>query len=165
MNKKKMIKSTLIFGLFFLALGGWLLHYRIHPLTKGAVNYIPFISGIVGVFCLPFLFSFRKTLNFAYILNGFQAILATIVMGHFSMNHFEGPLTITNIILNTLFADIGIAWAKFAVGKALYDLEYLKSDADIVSKKRYFRYPNMGWWWVHLVGLTAVYAAGNIIWK
>jgi len=165
MNKKKMIKSTLIFGLFFLALGGWLLHYRIHPLSKGAVYYIPFISGIVGVFILPFLFLSRKTLNLAYILNGFQAILATVIMGHFSIRHFDGPLTLTNIILNTLLADIGLAWAKFAVGKALYDLEYLKSEADTVSKGRYFRYPNMGWWWVHLVGLTAVYAAGNIILK
>jgi hypothetical protein len=165
MNKKKIIKSTLIWGLFFLSLGGWLLHYRIHPLTKASVNYIPFISGILGVFCLPFLFLSRKTLNLAYLVNGFQAILATIVMGHFSIVHFEGPLSITNVILNTLFADIALAWAKFAVGRALYDLEYLKSDSDLVSKKRYFRYPNMGWWLVHLVGLMAVYAAGNILWK
>jgi hypothetical protein len=114
---------------------------------------------------VPFLFWRRKTLNLAYILNGFQAILATILMSDFSIDHFQGPLTLSNIILNTLFADICLAWAKFAVGKALYDLEYLKSDADTVSKGRYFRYPNLGWWLVHLIGLTAVYAAGNILWK
>jgi len=165
MNRKKMIKATLVFGLLVLALGGWLLHYRIHPVIKGAVYYIPFIFGITSVFCLPFLFWFRKTLNFAYILNGFSVILGTILMGHFSISHFQGPLTAKNIIVNTLFADITLAWGKFALGKALYDLEYLKSDADTVSKGRYFRYPNMGWWWVHLIGLAAVYTAGNILWK
>ena len=86
-------------------------------------------------------------------------------MGYFSIVHFEGTLAITSIFLNTLFADICLAWAKFAVGKALYDIEYLKSDSDTVLKGRYFRYPNMGWWWVHLVGLTVVYAAGNLLWK
>jgi len=165
MNKKKILKLTLIFELFVLGLGGWLLHYRIHPLTKGAIYYIPFISGIVSVFCLPILFWFRKTLNVAYIINGFLVIIGTILMANFSIKYFQGPLTLTNIIVNTLFADIALAWGKFGVGKALYVLEYLKSDADTVSKGRYFRYPNLGWWWAHLVGLTAVYVAGNLLWK
>jgi hypothetical protein len=165
MNKKKMIKITLIFELCVLGLGGWLLHYRIHPPVKGEVYFIPFFSGIVSVFCLPLLFWFRKTLNLAYIINGFLVIIGTIMMAHFSIKNFQGPLTLTNIIVNTLFADIALAWGKFGVGKAMYVLEYLKSDADTVSKGRYFRFPNMGWWWVHLVGLAAVYTAGNILWK
>jgi len=162
MNKKTMLKITLIFELFVLGLGGWLLHYRIHPFTKGTIYYIPFIFGIVSVFCLPLLFWFKKTLNAAYILNGFLVIIGTILMADFSIDNFQGPLTLKNIIVNTLFADIALAWGKFGVGKALYTLASLKSDADTVSKGRYFRYPNMGWWWVHLIGLTAVYAAGNI---
>lgn len=165
MNKKGMIKATLITGLVLLSLGGWLLHYRIHPLDKAAINYAPFVSGILGVFVLPFLFSSRKTLNLAYLLNGFQVILATVLMGDFSIVHFEGPLTPVTIVMNTLLVDIGIAWAKFCIGKAVYDLEYLRTDVDTVSRGRYFRWPNMGWWWVHLAGFAAVYAAGRILWK
>lgn len=40
MNRKKIIKSVLVIALFFLALGGRLLHLRIHPLVKDADNII-----------------------------------------------------------------------------------------------------------------------------
>jgi hypothetical protein len=165
MNRKKMLKVTLIAGLFCLALGGWLLHLRIHPLVKGADYYIPFISGIISVFCIPLLFWFRRTINLAYIANGFLVIIGTITMAQFSIVNFKVPVTAVNIIVNTLFADIAILWGKFAIGKAIFDLELLKSDADTARKGRFFRYPNMGWWLVHLFALALVYALGNIIWK
>jgi len=165
MNRKKMIKVTLIASLFFLALGGWLLHLRIHPPARGADYFIPFVAGIVSVFCLPFLFYFRPTLAFAYVVNGFLVIIGTIIMAYFSIVNFQGPITASNIILNTTFADIMILWGKFSVGKTLFDLEFLKSDTDVVAKGRFFRYPNMGWWWVHLVALAAVYTLGKILWK
>jgi len=86
-------------------------------------------------------------------------------MSHFSIAHFKGPVTLDAILFNTLLADIAILWAKFALGKALFDLEFLKSDADTMGKGRFFRYPNMGWWWVHLFALGLVYALGNFFWK
>lgn len=165
MNRKRMIKTALIAGLFFLALGGWLLHLRIHPLKNGEENIIPLILGIVSVFFTPFLFCFRPTINLAYILNGFSAIIGTITMAHFSIVHFQGPLTALSIILNTTFADIAVLWGKFAIGQAVFGLEFLKSDTDKLPKGRFFRYPNMGWWWVHLFALAIVYALGNIFWK
>jgi len=165
MNRKRVIKKTLIVSLFFLALGGWLLHLRIHSPVKDADYFIPFVAGIGSAFCLPFLFCFRPTLTVAYIINGFLVIIGTITMTHFSIVRFQGPTTAANIILNTLFADILILWGKFAVGKALFDLEFLRSDTDVVARGRFFRYPNMGWWWVHLAALTAVYALGKFIWK
>jgi len=58
-----------------------------------------------------------------------------------------------------------LLWAKFAAGKALYNLEFLKSDTDTVPGGRFLRYPNMGWWCVHLIVITIVYALGNILWK
>jgi len=155
----------LIAGFFFLAFGGWLLHLRIHPLVKNADNIIPFILGIVSVFCLPILFWFDNTVALAYIVNGFLAIVGTIIMAQFSIVNFKGPLTPENIILNSTFADIAILWGKFAVGKALFDLGYLRSDKDVVAKGRFFRYPNMGWWWIHLFGLTIAYTLGNVFWK
>jgi len=86
-------------------------------------------------------------------------------MAQFSIVNFKGPLTFESIILNSTFADIAILWGKFSVGKAIFDLEYLKTDKDAAAKGRFFRYPNMGWWWIHLFALSAVYALGNIFWK
>ncbi len=165
MNRKKMIKTTLVAGLFFIALGGWLLHLRIHPPVKDADFLIPCISGIVSVFCLPLLFWFRRTSALAYVINGFLVIIGTITMAHFSIAHFQGPISALNIIINTTLADIAILWGKFAIGKALFDLEFLKSDADPAEKGRFFRYPHMGWWWAHLFALALVYTLGKIIWK
>ncbi len=155
----------LVAGIFLLALGGWLLHLRIHPLVKNADNVIPLISGIISVFCIPLLFWFSSTVTIAYVVNGFLVILGTITMAQFSILNFKGPLTSENVILNSLLADIGVLWSKFALGKALFDLEFLRSDQELAAKGRFFRYPNMGWWWVHLFALTAVYSLGNIFWK
>ncbi len=165
MNKKKKVKIMLIGSLFFLALGGLFLHLRIHSLTRNQSNFIPFITGMISVLCLPVLFWFRRTITLAYIINGFFVIIGMITMTHFSIVNFSSPVTFTGIFLNTTFADISILWGKFAVGKALFDLEFLKSDMDVAAKGRFFRYPNMGWWWVHLFAMATVYALGNILWK
>lgn len=165
MNRKRMIKNALIAGLFFLAFGGWFLHLRIHPLKNNEANIIPLVSCIVSVFFIPLLFCFRQTLNLAYILNGFSVIIGTITMAHFSIAHLQGPILPLTIILNTTLADIVILWAKFAIGQAVFSLEFLRPDADTVIKGRFFRYPNMGWWWVHLFALAIVYASGNILWE
>jgi hypothetical protein len=165
MNKKKLIKITLILGLFSVCLGGWLLHLRIHPPAKNAAYLIPFFSGLISVFALPVFFWFRGTVTLGYIVDGFLVIFGTITMAHFSIAHFEGPVTLTKLLTNTLFADIAVLWGKFALGRGLYLLEFLKADTDSLPKGRYFRYPNMGWWWVHLAGMSVIYALGNILWK
>lgn len=165
MTRKNMLKNTLIAGLFFLALGGWLLHLRIHSPAKDADNLIPFIFGLISVFAVPVLFCFRKTATWAYILNGFSVIVGTVTMAHFSIVHFQGPLTPIEIIMNTTLADIAILWGKFTLGKAIFDLQGLRNDTDMAAKGRFIRYPHMGWWWVHLVGFALVYTLGNILWK
>ncbi|MDD5774639.1 MAG: hypothetical protein PHS64_01705 [Candidatus Omnitrophica bacterium] len=165
MNKKSLIRMSLVLCLFFLTFGGWLLHVKIHPLDKNSANFIPFIIGIVNFSIVPLLFCFSRTTALAYIVNGFFAIIGTIVMAHFSIVHFEGPVTPVNVMMNTLFADIVILWANFAVGKALFHLNTFRAEGDRVTGGRFFRYPNMGWWWVHLAGASVVYYLGNLIWK
>lgn len=155
----------LIVGLFLLAFGGLLLHTIIHPAFLRSYGFVPLVAGILSVILVPLLFWFRPTVQYAYVINGFLVILGTIAMAHFSIFHFSGPLTIGNILFKTLLADISILWGKFAVGKALFDLELLSTDKDTIPKGRYFRYPNMGWWWVHLLAWSAVYALGNLLWK
>lgn len=165
MNSKKMIKINLIASLFFLALGGWLLHQRIHLFTVNSANYVPFILGMISVFCVPMLFWFKSTIPLAYIFNGFSVIIGTITMAHFSIVHFEGPVNPLSLLLKTTIADIALLWAKFAVGRALFSLETLKSATDNVLPGRFFRYPNMGWWWVHFFSVSILYYLGNILWK
>ncbi len=165
MNKKLKLKNTLILGLFFLGLGGWLLHTRIHPISKDKDFLIPFATGITSILILPLLFWLKRTIGFAYVLNGFIAIIGTVTMAHYSVLNFKGPVSLVNILFTTTLADIFILWGKFAIGKSIFDLETLKSDADIAAKGRFFRYPNMGWWWIHLIAVASVYAIGNIFWK
>jgi hypothetical protein len=165
MNRKNALKLTLTAGLVFLAFGGWLLHLRIHPPLEEGYNLVPFLSGVLSIFIVPLLFWFKPTIIPAYLINGFSVILGTITMAHLSLVNLNSPLTLQNLLFNTMIADIALLWGKFAVGKAIFDLEFLHTDQDAAPRGRYFRYPNTGWWLVHLVGWSIVYAAGNILWK
>ena len=165
MTRKNTLKMTLITGLVFLAFGGWLLHTRTHPPLADADNLIPFISGLISVIVLPAMFWFRPTLPYAYVINGMLVILGTITMAHFSIVRFGMPTSLNGLLFGSLLPDIAMLWGKFAVGKAIFDLDILKDDKDIQPKGRYFRYPNTGWWLVHLLAWSAVYAAGNLLWK
>jgi hypothetical protein len=166
MKNKDYLRLVLILAIFFLALGGWLLHLRIHPIAKDAENYIPLVAGFISVFLIPVLFIFRSTISFAYLLNGMTVIIGTITMTHFSIENHPQVWTLQTILLGTCLPDILMLWGKFAVGKALFDLDPVinRPDAEI-SSGRFFRFPNMGFWFVHVVTLTAVYLIGSYFWK
>lgn len=164
MVQKQKIRVLLVVGLFFVSLGGWLLHIRIHPLSKLAVNYIPFIAGLISVTAVPPMFLFRKTLAYAYVLNGMLVIIGTITMTHFSLVDPPEIVTPVTIIMGTLFPDIVILFTNFILGKTLFELEMLKSEETHSRHGRFFRYPNMGWWFVHLFSLSAVYVLGHFLW-
>jgi len=166
MKKKDYLRLVLILAIFFLALGGWLLHLRIHPIASDAEHYIPFVAGFISVFVIPVLFIFQSTIPFAYLLNGMTVIIGTITMTHFSIENPPQAWTLQTIFLGTLLADIILLWGKFAVGKALYDLDPVISRPDTqISSGRFFRFPNMGFWFAHLVTLTVVYLIGSYFWK
>jgi hypothetical protein len=160
MTRKTYLKLTLLTGLVVLALGGWLLHLRFHPPLADADNLVPFVTGIVSIVIIPLLFWFRSTAAYAYVINGFMVIIGTITMAHFGIVKMNSPLA--------LLPDIAILWGNFFVGKALFDLEFLNNAVDPQPRPtfwRYFRYPNNGWWLVHLVAWSAVYALGHILWR
>lgn len=94
MKKKEYLRLILILAIFFLALGGWLLHLRIHPAAKDAENYIPFLAGFISIIVTPVLFIFRSTIPFAYLINGMTVIIGTITMTHFSI---ENPPQVWNL--------------------------------------------------------------------
>jgi hypothetical protein len=165
MTIRTYVKSILIVGLFTLSLGGFLLHTRIHPVTKEAVNLIPAICGILGILVVPVLFFFKKTIAYGYVINGFAVIIGTITMAHYSIAHWPNPTTVQAILLNTTLADILILWGKFFIGKSIFDLEFFGYDAGKEKKGKTYRYPNIGWWLVHLAAVSIVYYLGNILWR
>jgi|OpeIllAssembly_1097287.scaffolds.fasta_scaffold667243_2 hypothetical protein len=133
-----MKKNTLLSALFLLALSGLLLHLRIHYFmvpdklhpgefifdgTKLLASLLPLIDVIV----VTALFMSRKTAVYGYLLNGLIVIYGTILMAHYSIAEIAAKLIpFPAMILKSTLPDIGIAWADFFVGKALYDL-YMKS--------------------------------------
>jgi hypothetical protein len=165
MTVKTSIKSILLGALVALALGGFLLHTRVHPIEKNASNFVPFITGILGVIVVPLLYLSKRTISYGYVLNGFSVIVGTVTMAHFSIVHFPSPFALKSIFLNTLLADILLLWGNFFVGKALFDLETFGYAADKEKKGKPFRYPNMGWWFVHLAAVSLVYYIGNLFWR
>ncbi len=159
------IKSTLLLSLITLGIGGFLLHLKIHPLAENQSNYVPFISGILGIIIVPVLFSFKKTISYGYVLNGLIVIIGTIVMAHFSIANWPKPITFGSLLFKTTLADILILWGKFFIGKALFDLEVYGYDPNKIKKGSTLRYPNCGWWIIHLIAISLVYYLGNLLWR
>jgi hypothetical protein len=86
-------------------------------------------------------------------------------MAHFSIAHWPNPATVQAVLLTTLLADILILWAKFFIGKSIFDLEFFGYDAAKEKKGKTYRYPNMGWWFIHLAVISLVYYLGFILWR
>ena len=167
MKQKTHLKMLLITAFILVTLGGFLLHTRVHPLAANPGNYIPFFAGLFSLLVLSFMFSFKKTIPYAYILNGMLVIIGTIAMAHFSIARWKGGITLENLILKSLFGDILILWTSLYIGKLIFDLEItrpenLESDR---QKGSFLRYPNMGYWAVHTFALSAVYTLGHFLWK
>jgi hypothetical protein len=128
-------KRALLLALFLLALGGFLLHYRVHPfLVQDKVNpalfafsktnFLAFLFPLADVVVVTILFAFRKTAVYGFLVNGLIVIYGTIFMTHFSIAQLIGQhLPIQAVILKSTLPDIAILWADFFLGKALYDLQ------------------------------------------
>ena len=111
----KAIRLPLL-ALFFISLGGLLLHLRIHPPSAAAENWIPVLCGLVTTFVLPFMFNNAKTATWAYLLNWAAVIVGTITMAHYSVEHWQGAVTLKTLVLNSTLADILILAAKIPLG-------------------------------------------------
>jgi hypothetical protein len=128
-----MTRRALLWALVLLALGGLMLHYRVHPfmvtdkLNPGVTvfnrtNFLASLFPMLDVFVVTALFMSRSTAIYGYLLNGFLVIFGTIFMTHFSLAVLMlNPAIPSQWFTNSLLPDIGIAWADFFVGKALYE--------------------------------------------
>ena len=53
MLQKQKLRLLLAGGLFFISLGGWILHVRIHPPPEHVAYYVPFVAGLIGFSAVP----------------------------------------------------------------------------------------------------------------
>jgi len=128
-----MKKTALLSALIILAVAGLLLHLRIHffmvPDKLNAVGtvfdptrFLSFIFPLFDVVVVSALFLSRKTAVYGYLFNGLIVIYGTVFMAHFSLAEMVAKsIPLSQMLLKSTLPDIGIAWADFFVGKALYD--------------------------------------------
>ncbi|HSW64379.1 MAG TPA: hypothetical protein VLH56_13885 [Dissulfurispiraceae bacterium] len=128
-----MNRRTLLSALFLIALGGFLLHYRIHPfmvpdkanpgmLIFNGTKFLASFFSLVDVIIVTALFSSKRYAMYGYLLNGMLVIYGCILMSHFSIAGLAGKsLPLTDMILRSTIPDIAIAGGDFLIGKALYD--------------------------------------------
>lgn len=153
MTIKAKVKVALVAALFLLGVGGLIVHLWVHDPSKGAYGLVPLTAGILSVAAVPWLFLFRGTLNFAYLVNGFTVLLGTVTMGHYALTR------------EPIWLDLLFLWPKLLLGFALYELEVFNLESAPKLKLNVIRYPHFGFWLVHLVGFTTVYALGALLWR
>jgi hypothetical protein len=113
----------LILALFFMSLGGWLLHLRIHPPGERLFFVVPFGFGLVTTFVLPLLFNHPRTVAWAYLVTMASVAVGTVTMAYFSWEQWgaKGPMPVTfgNLVLRTTFPDIVILATKAPLAHAI----------------------------------------------
>jgi hypothetical protein len=115
---EKQIRAPIL-ALFLISLGGLLLHLRIHWPPKEISVWLPAIFGVLSTFVLPFMFNNSKTVAWAYLINMAAVIVGTVTMAHFSIENWQGPVTIKGLVLQTTLADILILWAKLPLAQII----------------------------------------------
>jgi hypothetical protein len=165
MTTRTYIRLILLGALVILSLAGFLIHTRIHLISQNQSFIVPFAAGIMSIAVIPALFWFKKTMAYGYVLNGFLCIIGTVTMAHYAIAHWFDPTSPPDILLKSMLIDILIVWGKFFVGKALFELETFGYDPDQPRAGITYRYPNMGWWLIHLAAVSLVYYLGNRLWS
>ncbi len=159
MTQKMYLKTFLLAALVCIALGGFLLHFGIHPIFGERAllaDFVPFVAGLMTIFIVTSLFLIKGMMPFAYLMNGMLVIIGAITMTTYSVTPQHFPL----------WPDILVLFTVFCIGKLLFEVE-MTVEANLVKlrhKGRFFRYPNMGYWFVHLVTLSVVFALGHFLW-
>ena len=115
---EKQIRAPIL-ALFLISLGGLLLHLRIHWPPKEISVWLPAIFGVVTTFVLPFMFNNAKTVAWAYLINLAAVIVGTIAMANFSIENWQGPVTIKGLVLQTTLADILVLCAKLPLAQII----------------------------------------------
>ena len=101
---------------------------KLHPggFVFDSSKFFATLFPLIDVILVTALFMSRKTALYGYLLNGLIVIYGTVFMAHFSFAEMAAKsIPLQSMFLKSTLPDIGIAWADFFAGKALYDL-YMK---------------------------------------
>jgi hypothetical protein len=126
-------RRVLLGALFLMAVSGLMLHLRIHPVwapDKADPAVLIFRGSFIAASLLPLLdvvavtalFAARRTAVYGYLLNGLIVIYGTVLMSHFMIARLgpAGAPLMDWLLWKSTLPDIGLAWADFFVGAALY---------------------------------------------
>jgi hypothetical protein len=112
-----------------LALGAFMLHYRIHPPQASLTNFWASLFPGIDLVVVSILFLFRGTVIWALLLNSFIAYIGIILMsdltitsilkGAIKVSPWEQPFAWS---VQTMLPDILILVADLFVGMALYKI-------------------------------------------
>ncbi|MDD3147544.1 MAG: hypothetical protein PHD82_09595 [Candidatus Riflebacteria bacterium] len=108
-----------VFGLFCMALGSFFLHYRIHPPSKDAFNLIGVLFPLFNATILPFMFFYRKTVPWAYIINLSSVVVGVFVMTWFSIANWKDPITLYHLLFHSTLADSLILLGKLPLAHVI----------------------------------------------
>ncbi|MFZ5997763.1 MAG: hypothetical protein ACOYW7_09780 [Nitrospirota bacterium] len=103
---------------------------EMHPgsFVFDSTRFLASLFPLIDIIVVTALFMSRTTAVYGYLLNGFLVIYGTVFMAHFSIAEIAAKATpFPAMLIKSTISDIGIAWADFFVGKALYDL-YMKKE-------------------------------------
>ena len=122
-------RAQLWIALVGLALGAFILHYRIHPPQQGLTYFWASLFPGVDLVVVSILFLFRSTVIWALLLNTFLAYLGIILMSDLTITWtLTGAIKVSpstqpfGWLLQTLLPDIMILIADLFVGMALYKI-------------------------------------------
>jgi hypothetical protein len=122
-------RAQLWIALVGLALGAFMLHYRIHPPQQALTNFWASLFPGVDLIVVSILFLFRGTAVWALLLNSFIAYLGIILMSDLSITSaLTGAIKVStwqqpfSWLLQTMLPDILILIADLFVGMALYKI-------------------------------------------
>lgn len=121
-----------IWALILIALGGLLLHLRVHPPEESVYYWLPAAVGFVNIVLLPGLLKRRRTAGWGYALTVLSAVVGAVTMAWHSAVEFKQPLTLGNLLLRTTFPDIVLALAKVPIAYVVLD-HWKKTTARPVS--------------------------------
>jgi hypothetical protein len=112
-----------------LALGAFMLHYRIHPPQASLTNFWASLFPGIDLILVSILFLFRGTVIWGLLLNSFIAYIGIILMsdltitsalkGAIKVSPWEQPFAWFS---QTMLPDILILIADLFVGMALYKI-------------------------------------------
>jgi hypothetical protein len=157
--KKELRK--LIIELWLLSLGGWLLHYRVHPIPlpgspHNPADFLPFTWDLVAILAVPFLLNYRRTVIVGYLINGIGVIIGAVAMASFSIAKPPQPLHLSSIFLATTFPLILILNAKLFIGQIVLLNFYPQGLGRVFTPF---------WWFRHYVYISVAFAIGHFIWR